>query len=150
MSRFRRINELERLDLVLQDVGEGDETTLAGIDGADILNAVAPVIEAKDGIEPVVLALLVGELGEKLRVGLLTEGEGRRGNVFGVVVVDCGGADRIVLKYRAINISSQPLVHRNTPKKETYPLSFDVPGATILWLLRGQLDVCQFHNDLQR
>ena len=61
---------------MLEDVGEGDETALTGIDGADFLDAVAPVFEAENEAEEVILALCVTKIKEELNVGLLTEGEG--------------------------------------------------------------------------
>ena len=76
MAGFSRVGEFEGLDLVLEDVGEGDETALTGIDGPNILDAVARVGEAEYGAEPVVLPLLVRKVGEEPSVGLLTEGEG--------------------------------------------------------------------------
>lgn len=72
MPRSRWVCEFERLDLVLEDIGKGDEATFACIDGPKILHAVAPVADTEYGIEPVVL-VLIWEFIEEFCIGLLTE-----------------------------------------------------------------------------
>jgi hypothetical protein len=73
MPRSRRVCEFERLDLVLEDIGKGDETAFACIDGPEMLHAIAPVADTEHGIEPVVLVPLIWEFIKEFRTGLLTE-----------------------------------------------------------------------------
>ena len=97
MAWFSRVGEFEGLDLVLEDVGEGDEAAFASVDGPDVLDGIARVGETEYGLEPVVLILFVIKIVEELDVGLLAEGEGGWGDVLGRVVVDGCRADVFVL-----------------------------------------------------
>lgn len=97
MPWFSRIGKLEWLNLVLEDVWEGDKTAFASLDGSDVLGHIAIRREAVYIWEPFSGVELRGVLHEALFVGLVAEGEGGMGDVFGRVVVYCCSTDSLIL-----------------------------------------------------
>ena len=59
MPRPCTVSERERLYLVLQDVGERQEASLAGIDGTDGFNSRLFILESEDSFKPTVGILAV-------------------------------------------------------------------------------------------
>lgn len=88
VARFIRVHEPERLHLVLEDVGEGEEAPLACFDLTDVLHGRSVIFHAENCGEPGVVVLLIAHLERLLGVDALAEGKVTRGDVVVVVVVE--------------------------------------------------------------
>ena len=84
MARLRRVQQGERLDLVLEDVREGEQASLARVDPPDFLDA---VITAKYPRDPFLVVLRVPDPVRVINVALLAEGQAARCDIGTVVVV---------------------------------------------------------------
>lgn len=86
---FRVILEFEGLDLVLEDVGECDQTTFPSLDGAELLHngAKAMIGYPINLVNPFVIVLFIAHLPRIRTARLLAEGQTGLGNVARGVVI---------------------------------------------------------------
>jgi len=97
MTRLARILEAESIDAVLNYVGEGDQTTFAGVDASCLLDATCIIFDSKDGRQPSMLALIIGNVVQDIWINGVSEREPGLCDVFVGVVVNGGSNDPFVL-----------------------------------------------------
>lgn len=102
MSALCRINELEWLDLVLVDVGEGDQPPFPSVDAPDILDGISVLLKPVDVLKEVMMVLFIADVVVIKASGLLTEGEAGRRDVLGGVIVNRCRTDAFILPGRVV------------------------------------------------
>lgn len=123
VAGLRGVRELEGGDLVLDDVGEGKEAALQAGDGTGLLDGGAVRVESEDGLHEIVLVLRIVNVINVGRGHVVSESEAAGRDVVGVVIVECGGTDVLILEHFVSHLG----VHEGSG---IYQLSLDVPRPT--------------------